>query len=134
MQEKLLIIQTDNAALKTFEAVLGSEYTLIIKNDGLEGIEWLEKGNQAALVIADARMPYLSSVDFLKEVRLRFNYRYVPILILSDLDQVTERNYYLQAGASDFAIKPLSKTQLRQRIRQLLENSKLSSQETRMAS
>ncbi|MDJ1505487.1 response regulator [Xanthocytophaga agilis] len=134
MQEKLLIIQTESAVIKTFEAVLGSEYKLIVKNDGLEAIDWLEKGNHADLIIADAGMPYLNSVDFIKELRSNIAHRSIPILILSDLDKVTERNLYIHAGATDFAIKPLSKSQLKQRIRQLLGKSTLDSQDVLLAS
>jgi len=133
MQEKLLLIQADTGTVKTFDAVLGGEYKLIVKNDGLEAIEWLEKGNCADLVIADAAMPYLSSVDFIKELRSRVAYRDVPIFILSSLDRVTERTYYIQAGASDFAVTPLSKAQLKQRIRQLLDTAKGKTQDIRMA-
>jgi DNA-binding response OmpR family regulator len=134
MQERLLIIQTENASLKAFENVLGSDYKLILKNDGLEALDWLEKGNHVDLVIADAGMPYLTSVDFIKELRSRPAYRDLPLLILSELDKVMERNSYIQVGATDFVVKPLSKSQLKQRVRQLLENSTFDSQETRMAS
>ena len=134
MQEKILIIQTENASLKAFDMVLGSDYKLILKNDGLEALEWLEKGNLADLIIADAAMPYLNSVDFIKELRSRHLYRDIPLLILSELDKVMDRNSYIQAGATDFVVKPLSKSQLKQRVRQLLENSSFNTQETRLAS
>ncbi|MCU0353498.1 MAG: response regulator [Cytophagales bacterium] len=134
MQEKLLLIQADAAALKAMEAVLGSDYKLIGKHDGLEALEWLEKGNYADLIIADSGMPYLSSTDFIKELRSQAAYRLLPILVLSDLDQVTERNHYIQAGATDFAIKPLPKSQLRQRIRHLLETARTNDSGLRMAS
>ena len=134
MQEKILIIQTENASLKAFDMVLGSDYKLILKNDGLEALEWLEKGNLADLIIADAAMPYLNSVDFIKELRSRHLYRDIPLLILSELDKVMDRNSYIQAGATDFVVKPMSKSQLKQRVRQLLENSSFNTQETRLAS
>jgi DNA-binding response OmpR family regulator len=114
--------------------VLGGDYKLILKNDGLEALDWLEKGNHVDLVIADAGMPYLHSVDFIKEVRSRVLYRELPLLILSELDKVMERNAYIQVGATDFVVKPLSKSQLKQRVRQLLENSVYNAQESRMAS
>jgi DNA-binding response OmpR family regulator len=128
MQEKVLMIQT-GTAIKSMETVLGNAYQLIAKNDGLEAIEWLEKGNHADIIVADVGMPYLSSVDFLRELRSRPALRHVPVLLLSDLDQVTERNYYINAGASDFAVKPLPKAQLKQRIRTLLDGLKTSQQE-----
>lgn len=123
------MIQTESAAARALEAVLGSAYQLIAKNDGLEAIEWLEKGNHADIIVADAAMPYLSSVDFLRELRSRPLFRHVPILLLSDLDQVTERSHYINAGASDFAVKPLPKAQLKQRIRLLLDGAKESQRE-----
>lgn len=129
MQEKVLMIQMEFAIAKAMETVLGNAYQLITKNDGLEAIDWLEKGNHADIIIADAAMPYLSSVDFIRELRSRPMFRHVPILLLSDLDQVTERSYYLNAGASDFAVKPLPKAQLKQRIRLLLDGAKANHQE-----
>ena len=115
--------------MRAMETVLGNTYQLIAKNDGLEAIDWLEKGNHADIIVADAAMPYLSSVDFLRELRSRPLFRYMPILLLSDLNQVTERSYYINAGASDFAVKPLPKAQLKQRIRLLLDGAKASHQE-----
>ena len=134
MQEKLLFIQADASALRAMEAVLGGDYKLIGKHDGLEALEWLERGNHADLIIADSNMPYLSSTDFLKELRSQAAFRQLPVLVLSDLDQVTERNHYMQAGATDFAIKPLPKAQLRQRIRHLLDNPRPDDSEVRLAS
>ncbi len=130
MQEKILIIQTDNIVTKALDSVLTSKYQVITKDDGLEAIEWLDQGNFADLIIADANMPYLDSFDFIREIRTRVYLKHTSILVVSDLDHVTDRSLYIRLGANDFLVKPFTKAQLKQRIGSLLEATPYNSQET----
>lgn len=73
------------------------------------------------VVIVDVGLPGMSGVELC--ARLRALEVDLPILILSALDQVSDRVAGLQAGADDYLVKPFDLEELMLRIRALLRRS-----------
>ena len=126
MQEKVILINQDAGFHQRFEATLGKTYIVLSKKDGLEALEWLEQAGHADLIVADSCMPHLAVEDFLRTLRLHAAFRQVPVLVLSDLARLTERRKYLDLGATDFAVMPLSALQLKNRVADLIHHHKSS--------
>ena len=122
MRENVILINQDAGFQKDFEATLGKVYTVLSKKDGLEALEWLEKTGHADLIVADICMPHLAVEDFLRTLRLHTALRHVPVLVLSDMAHLTERRKYLDLGANDFVVMPISVLQLKDRIAHLIHH------------
>ncbi len=127
MRENVILINQDAGFQKSVEATLGKAYTVLSKRDGLEALEWLEKTGHADLIVADICMPHLAVEDFLRTLRLHAALRRVPVLVLSDLAHLTERRKYLDLGATDFVVMPISVLQLKNRVAHLIHHHKASS-------
>jgi DNA-binding response OmpR family regulator len=121
MNQKLLVINRENNDQKILAEMFGSEYTVVIKNDGLEALEWMEKDNQADLIIADLNMAHLTMADFIKSVRHHTFFRHTPILVVVDVANLTERSKYIALGANDFVVKPLGVEEFHIRVKNTLE-------------
>ena len=92
-----------------------SETTIIIKNNGLEALEYLksmrsENNMQPDLIFLDINMPYMTGWEFLKEYhQLDIELQSKAIIILTTSDYLDD---YLRAKRlsflSDFITKPLT--------------------------
>jgi len=84
LNRKILYIDDKEANLKAFKALLRRDYEIFTCSDPLEAIELVEKEG-VALVIADYKMPVMTGVAFLEQVRLRFPHT-VRILLSGHAD------------------------------------------------
>ena len=60
------------------------------------------------LVICDMRMPKLSGISFLKNVRLRSPGSADRIIFVSSVDDPSVKRESLESGAQDYLVKPIS--------------------------
>jgi len=73
------------------------------------------------LMILDILMPGKTGLEVLREVREHFGEEeYLPVLILTSDQSAETKRKGLSAGAQDFLTKPLSPTEVRLRVRNLL--------------
>jgi putative two-component system response regulator len=78
------------------------------------------------LVILDLHMPHISGLEVLEEIRERTRGRgYLPVLILTGDQDPEARHRALDSGANDFLTKPFDVTELRCRVRNLLDTRAL---------
>jgi DNA-binding response OmpR family regulator len=70
------------------------------------------------LVILDRMLPGLDGVSIVKKLRNSGNY--VPVIMVTALDGVTDRIDGLDSGADDYLVKPFAVSELTARVRALL--------------
>ncbi|MEM7342069.1 MAG: response regulator transcription factor [Actinomycetota bacterium] len=73
------------------------------------------------VLVLDVGLPGMSGIELVQ--RLRAVDMHVPVLILSALDQVSDRVAGLQAGADDYLVKPFDLQELTLRLRALVRRS-----------
>lgn len=121
---KLLIIDDESSTRKVLEYFLKNEYEVILKNDGMEALGWIESGNNPNFIIADLNMPNLNGKEFVKVIRASILYNNVPIIILSGTDESKERIECLDLGADDFMLKPFNPMEIHAKIKAILRRVK----------
>lgn len=117
---KLLIVDDEASTRKVLEHFLNKEFDVTVKNDGMEGMNWLDAGNDTNFIIADLNMPNLDGKEFVKVVRASNLFSNVPIIILSGTDESKERIECLNLGADDFMLKPFNPMEVHAKIRAIL--------------
>jgi CheY-like chemotaxis protein len=72
MTRKLVLCVDDEpAVLASLRRALSAEaYEVVTTTDPLQALAWVETGN-VALVLADHRMPHMTGVELLREIRRR---------------------------------------------------------------
>jgi len=123
-KESLLIMDDAPGIQKILTNFLQKEFDLVIKNDGMEGMRWLDEGNMVDLIIADLNMPNLSGKEFLQTVRASSFYKNIPVVILSAENDSHERIDCLNKGADDFIEKPFNPAEVAAKIRVILRRRK----------
>lgn len=111
---RILLIEDDT--------VLGAAVRDQIAGDG-HSVDWVTRLDAAAdamavagydLVLLDLMLPDGRGVGFLKTLRQRGDVS--PVIILTALDQVSDRIEGLNAGADDYLVKPFDLAELSARI------------------
>src|SRR5271167_418212 len=84
--------------------------------DGPEGL-WLATENSYGAIVLDVMLPGLDGFQLCR--RLRESGRWVPVLMVTARDAVSDRVRGLDAGADDYLVKPFSLLELAARLRAL---------------
>ena len=121
---KLLIMDDQSGTRKVLEHFLSKEFEVILRSDGMAGMNWLESGNDPDIIITELNMPHMSGKEFTKVIRASNLHRDVPIIILSGTDESKERIECLNLGADDFMLKPFNPMEIQAKIKAILRRVK----------
>lgn len=91
-------------------------------DDGATGWPLLEKaaaeGAPFQLVISDWNMPKLQGIDLLKQVRANPQLKKTPFILLTAESEKTQVVQALQAGVSNYIVKPFTPQVLSEKLKQ----------------
>jgi len=120
MKRTVLVIDDEQSIRMLLENFLGKEFDVITKNDGLEGIKFLEDGNLPDIIVADIQMPNMDGYEFLENAKASGFFNHIPIIMLSGNESSKERIKSLRMGADDYMVKPFNPEELYLRIKNIL--------------
>ena len=119
---RILLIDDDPVSHEIVEAQLyQDEYELLFCDDGIDAV------NQVAtldpdLILLDIMMPEISGFEVCQQLKSTPQLQHIPIIFFTALDSADQIAAGLDAGADEFLSKPISRTELRARIRAMLRN------------
>lgn len=99
-------------------------FKVVEATNGLEALQ-LYSQHKPDLVLLDLIMPEIDGYKVCKRIRGMEGNEYVPILIMTGLDDADSINKAFEAGATDFITKPLNHLILEQRTRYILRSNKV---------
>jgi two-component system, NtrC family, response regulator HydG len=122
----LLVADDDPAVRQSLERMLAREgYQVVLAPDGQAAIERLRQGG-VDLLLSDLRMPGLTGLELLREVKAAVPD--VDVIMLTAFGTVEEAVTAMKDGAVDFLTKPFQRAQLIRVIRKALERRELIAQ------
>ena len=120
---KVLVVDDELDFLKLIKRRLERRNVdVFIVPGGKEALEFL-KDNPVDVAILDVRMPGLSGIETLKEMRKRF--RGTEVIMLTGHGSVQSGIEGMSHGAYDYVLKPFSIDDLLERIRAASEHARL---------
>lgn len=119
-RKQILIVDDEISILKLLNFVLSKKYDLVIKESGIEAIEWLERGNDPDLIISDLEMPYFDGQTFTRNLKISGFYRDTPIVILSGKDNLVEVIDNMDYPVDAYLGKPFNPANLTSTIEKLI--------------
>ena len=121
MARTALVIDDDASISKLLQMILTREgYGVTCIRDGLTAQEIIEQGEPPDLVTLDLMLPRVDGYRLLELMRAKVEWRDVPVLMLTARSGEKDAVRAMQAGASDFLVKPFKPEALRERIRRLV--------------
>src|SRR6476660_1179650 len=131
MTARVLVVDDVPANVKLLEARLSAEYfDVLTAMSGEEALSICDRA-KCDLVLLDVMMPDMDGFEVCRRLKAGLATHHIPIIMVTALDQPSDRVKGLDAGADDFLTKPVPDVGLIARVRSL-ERLKLMTDELRM--
>ncbi|MDB5733835.1 MAG: response regulator receiver modulated diguanylate cyclase [Alphaproteobacteria bacterium] len=131
MTARVLVVDDILSNVKLLEAKLTAEYFEVIT--AFNGLECLARMAESIpdIVLLDVMMPGMDGFEVCRRIKSNPRTAHVPVVMVTALDQPSDRVAGLEAGADDFLTKPVDDSALFARVRSLVR-LKMMTDELRM--
>ena len=119
MTARVLVVDDVAANVKLLEARLSAEYfDVCTAFNGAEALAMCERA-ECDIVLLDVMMPDMDGFEVCRRLKSNPATHHIPVVMVTALDQPSDRVAGLEAGADDFLTKPVSDIALVSRVRSL---------------
>jgi len=113
---KLLIVEDNRVNQLVLEKMLSSQYSILEASNGKAGLDALRSGENIGVVLLDIIMPIMDGYEFLQKKAQDPALRDIPVLVLSQTDNLDSEEKALRLGARGFVRKPYDPEDLRKTL------------------
>ncbi len=119
MTARVLVVDDVPANVKLLEARLSAEYfDVVTAMSGREALAICERA-ECDLVLLDVMMPDMDGFEVCRRLKSNPATHHIPVVMVTALDQPSDKVRGLEAGADDFLTKPIPELVLIARVRSL---------------
>ena len=120
MTARILVVDDIPANVKLLEVRLLAEYfEVLTASNGADALETCENG-KVDVVLLDVMMPDMDGFEVCRRIKSDPATSHIPVVMITALDQVSDRIRGLEVGADDFLTKPVNDLQLMTRVKSLV--------------
>lgn len=117
----VLVVEDDEHIAQVLRFMLERQgYRVVHMADGRAASQHIAASSPPALVLLDVMLPYVDGFEIVGLIRSQAAWRDVPVLMLTAKNTERDTVRALDAGASDFVIKPFQPQELLARVRRFL--------------
>ena len=117
MTARVLVVDDNVANVKLLESRLHAEYfEVLTANSGYEALEICGR-EHADVVLLDVMMPGMDGFEVCRRLKADPKTQIIPVVMVTALDQPSDRIRGLDAGADDFLTKPVNDIALITRVK-----------------
>jgi class 3 adenylate cyclase/CheY-like chemotaxis protein len=103
-------------------------HTVMTAEDGEKGLAALER-SACDLILLDLVMPGISGFEVLRRIKQSPASRFIPVIMISAVDEIDSIVRCIELGAEDYLLKPFNPVLLQARINASLEKQQLRKRE-----
>ena len=119
MTARVLVVDDVLANVKLLQARLSAEYFEVLTAcNGQEALDLLD-AERVDVVLLDVMMPGMDGFEVCRRIKSALATQHLPVVMITALDQPTDKIHGLRAGADDFLAKPVDDIGLVTRVRNL---------------
>ena len=125
---KILVIEDEREIRELIEILLKRQGYQVTSFSNCEDLlnERKKHAGSYDLIVLDWMLPEQSGIEFLKQIRLDLDWRFIPVLMVTAKTESDEIILGLETGADDYLIKPYSIEELILKIEIFLNRSQKS--------
>jgi pilus assembly protein CpaE len=113
---RVLLIDDEQFYFKLLQKSLKeSEYKLEYAKSGGEGLAKIPSF-EPELLIVDLKLPELDGFEIVKRLRRDPKFSYIPVIVITSQDELSEKLKAFELGADDYLVKPFQPEELVARI------------------
>lgn len=121
-----ILVADDNADLRFFiKSLLENQYYVILAENGKEALE-LAKKEHPDIILSDIMMPEMSGLELTAAIKMNPELKSTPVILLTSRVGLESRIEGLEIHADDYMNKPFDPREMQARIKNLIENRRLS--------
>ena len=123
-KEDVILIIEDSDDLRNFISTnLSNLFQTVLAKNGAEGLA-MAIDHLPSLIISDVMMPELDGLGVAQKIKSDERTCHIPVILLTAKADLESRLEGLEMGADDYLSKPFSTTELRVRVKNLIEQRK----------
>lgn len=120
MTARVLVVDDVLPNVKLLEAKLNSEYfDVLCATNGPDALEIVQR-EQPDIVLLDVMMPGMNGFEVCRRIKKDQATTHIPVVMVTALDQMSDKVAGLEAGAEDFLTKPVDDIALFARVKSLV--------------
>ncbi|MEC9463848.1 MAG: PleD family two-component system response regulator, partial [Pseudomonadota bacterium] len=120
MTARILVVDDIPANVKLLEARLMAEYfDVLTASNGRDALDICDR-TQVDVILLDIMMPEMDGFEVCERLKSNPRTAQIPVVMVTALDQPSDRVRGLKAGADDFLTKPVNDLQLISRVKSLV--------------
>jgi two-component system, cell cycle response regulator len=120
MTARILVVDDIPANVKLLEARLMAEYfDVLTASNGRDALDICDR-TQVDVILLDIMMPEMDGFEVCERLKSSPRTAHIPVVMVTALDQPSDRVRGLKAGADDFLTKPVNDLQLISRVKSLV--------------
>ncbi|CAM2732643.1 guanylate/adenylate cyclase [Legionella steigerwaltii] len=123
-ENPVILVVDDSATMRliTSNALIKEGFSVIQAENGEAALSVLKTSKPDAILL-DVEMPGLNGFEVCAEIRKLPDWRYLPIMMVTGLEDYESINKAFRAGATDFTTKPINPTLLGYRVRYMVRTN-----------
>ncbi|MEW9671354.1 response regulator [Ammoniphilus sp. 3BR4] len=116
--KKILLVDDDVRNVYALSSILELQgMNITFAENGLEALELLEKHPDFDLILMDIMMPEMDGYEATRKIRENPKFSHLPVIALTAKAMKEDREKCMEAGASDYIVKPVDPDRLISLIR-----------------
>ena len=119
MTARVLVVDDILANIKLLEARLVAEYFEVLTATSGEAALEICARERVDVILLDVMMPGMDGFEACRRIKASKATQHVPVIMVTALDQTSDRIQGLEAGADDFLSKPVDDIALITRVKNL---------------
>lgn len=117
---RILVVDDDARNVRVLEAMLHAQgHDTHTASSGKEALQ-LASEKLPDLILLDVMMPDMNGFEVVEKLKASPLTQDIPVIMLSALDDRESRLFGLQAGADEFLTKPVDRSELSVRVKNIL--------------
>lgn len=122
---RILIVDDNKVNIELLRAQLKPyDYSIETALDGEEALSKIMR-DPPDMVLLDLMMPKISGYEVCRSIKQNKNTQFVPVIVITALQELDDKIKAIELGADDFLVKPFNKLELITRIKSLLRMKEL---------
>lgn len=117
-KERVLVVDDERGVRESMRILLKGKYELALASSGTEAIQLIPEF-QPSVVLLDLRMPDMSGIEVLQEIKARDTH--VEVILVTAYATVDTARKALRLGAFDYLTKPFNPSELESIVKRALD-------------
>ena len=114
----ILVAEDIDSNFALVNILLRKEFNIVRAYNGLEAVRLFQEVHPS-LILMDIQMPEMNGLDATRIIRSLD--ATIPIVALTAFAYNSDRLEFMEAGGTDYVVKPLDPMQLRDKVKEMLE-------------